>query len=262
MSERRKFAELFKQFNSHLEAAQIQGFKWGYKEFEVIDNDSGIQSSMPIDFDKTTYFVLVKRYKEMFESGNGETAEEIPYPIDGYITTIDTGKIDTDYMNSRFDKYFKLLQQDSSDKEELQKAEDELHKTFATLSQEEQKYANIFLHDIQSGEVKTEPGKCFRDYITEYLSRAKDSQVHRLVETLGLDEALLKNMMASHITESNINEFGRLDALESSVDKAKAKEYFEKVNGKQLPMPRVNSKVSKLLREFILSGGFDIYPGK
>lgn len=37
------------------------------------------------------------------------------------------------------------------------------HKTFATLSQEEQKYANIFLHDIQRGDVEVTVGKSLRD---------------------------------------------------------------------------------------------------
>ena len=184
--------------------------------------------------------------------------EDIPYPIDGYLTTIDTGKIDTDYMNSRFDKYMKLLVQDEASAEELQKAEDELHKTFATLSQEEQKFANIFLHDIQSGDVRVEEGKTFRDYITEYVERAKNDQIHRLATVLGLDEELLRSMMALSVTEDNINEYGRLDALKATVDKAKAKEYLEKVGGKKLPIPMVNIQVDKLLRSFILKGGFDI----
>ena len=58
-------------------------------------------------------------------------------------TTIDTDKIDSDYMNSKFDKYLKLLEVDEASAEELKNAEAELHKTFATLSQEEQKFANI-----------------------------------------------------------------------------------------------------------------------
>ena len=202
--------------------------------------------------------ILAKRYKEMFEPTTVEVIEDIPYPIDGYLTTIDTGKIDTDYMNSRFDKYMKLLVQDEASAEELQKAEDELHKTFATLSQEEQKFANIFLHDIQSGDVRVEEGKTFRDYITEYVERAKNDQIHRLASVLGLDEELLRSMMALSVTEDNINEYGRLDALKATVDKAKAKDYLEKVGGKKLPIPMVNIQVDKLLRSFILKGGFDI----
>lgn len=35
----------------------------------------------------------------------------MPFDIDGYITEIDTGKIDADFMNSRFDKFLKILEQ-------------------------------------------------------------------------------------------------------------------------------------------------------
>ena len=258
MSERRKFAELFRQFNEYLEAAKVQGFTWDCLEYEETDPDTGERSVVTVALDQTTYLILAKRYKEMFEPTTVEVIEDIPYPIDGYLTTIDTGKIDTDYMNSRFDKYMKLLVQDEAGAEELQKAEDELHKTFATLSQEEQKFANIFLHDIQSGDVRVEEGKTFRDYITEYVERAKNDQIHRLAIVLGLDEELLRSMMALSVTEDNINEYGRLDALKATVDKTKAKEYLEKVGGKKLPIPMVNIQVDKLLRSFILKGGFDI----
>ena len=54
-----------------------------------------------------------------------------------------TGVIDADYMNSRFVKYIKLINQTSVSEELVTQALDELHKTFAMLSQDEQKYAVI-----------------------------------------------------------------------------------------------------------------------
>ena len=69
-------------------------------------------------------------------------------------------------MNSRFDKYMKLIHQDDATAEAQEEALNELHKTFAALTQDEQKYANIFLHDIQRGDVSVEEGKSLRDYIT------------------------------------------------------------------------------------------------
>ena len=153
----------------------------------------------------------------------------MPYSIDGYLITIDTGRIDTDYMNSRFEKYLKLLFTDDSSAEDIRKAEEELHKTFATLSQEEQKYANIFLHDIQSGNINVVKGKTFKEYVVEYCSRAKDDQIHRLaVYALGLNEDMLRRLMAQHVTEANINEFGRFDELKSTIDVNVAKTYFER----------------------------------
>jgi len=112
----------------------------------------------------------------------------VPFEIDGYITEIDTGVIDADYMNSRFDKYLKTLTQDGVDLEQIQKDIDELHKSFATLTQEEQKYANIFLNDVQRGEVTLEAGKTFREYITEYQSYANNAQITDIAQQFGLDE--------------------------------------------------------------------------
>lgn len=258
-AERKKFADLFRQYNDYLEAAKVQGFTWKKLDYSIVDEDTGEVYEITMALDETTYLILVKRYKELFGEGSGLGGDDVPYDIDGYLTTIDTDKIDSDYMNSRFDKYLKLLHTNGTGAEELQTAEDELHKTFATLSQEEQKFANIFLHDIQSGDVIVNPGKTFKEYIIEYVSRAKDDQIHRLAAyALGLNEIMLRNLMAQHITEDNINEFGRFDALKATVDKAKAKAYFEAVTGLKLPIPKVNIRVDNLLRDFILKGGYDI----
>ena len=258
-SERKKFADLFRQFNDYLEAAKVQGFTWKQLEYSVVDEDTGEVHEITMLLDETTYLILVKRYKELFGPGPGTGGDDVPYDIDGYLTPIDTDKIDSDYMNSRFEKYMKLLHTHGTGAEELQKAEDELHKTFATLSQEEQKFANIFLHDIQSGDVVVVSGKTFKEYVIEYVSRAKDDQIHRLAAyALGLNELMLRNLMAQHVTEDNINEFGRFDALKATVDKARAKAYFEALTGLKLPIPKVNIKVDNLLRDFILKGGYDI----
>jgi len=258
-SERAKFAMLLKQFNDYLEAAKVQGFFWEQKDYFFTDEKTGDKESISINLDERTYLILVKRYKELFVPGSGPTNDSIPYDIDGYLTTIDTEKIDSDLMNSRFDKYMKILNTGGATAEELTKVEEELHSTFATLSQEEQKFANIFLHDIQSGDIVVSPGKKFRDYVIEYCSRSKDDQIHRIATyALGLNELMLRDIMAQHVTETNINEFGRFDALKATVDIARAKAYFEGITGQKLPAPKVNMKVDKLLRDFILQGGFDI----
>lgn len=250
----RKFAKDFKELNSYLEAAKIQGFKWEVSSYT--DDNTG--ENIEMAFDEKTYLVLVLRYKELSGGGGGGTGDDVPYDLVGYITEIDTGLIDADYMNSRFEKYLKLLNLEGASAEAVEQAETELHKTFATLSQEEQKYANIFLHDIQRGDVAITEGKTLRDYITEYLSKAKDDQIHRVAVALGVDELKLRTIMSLRLNSTNINEFGRYDDLKKTVNKAKAKEYFEKIEGTKIIPPKVNVKVDNLLREFILGGGFEI----
>lgn len=250
----KKFAKDFNEFNSYLEAAKIQGFKWNVLSY--VDEETG--EVIDVTIDENTYLILVLRYKELTGGGGGTGGDDVPYDLAGYITEIDTGLIDADYMNSKFDKYIKLLSVEGTTKEAIEQAETELHKTFATLSQEEQKYANIFLHDIQRGDVKVAEGKSLRDYINEYLSKARNDQIHRISVAIGVDENMLRNVMGLKLNENNLNEFGRYDELKKTVDKAKAKEYFEKVEGTKIIPPKVNVKVDKLLRDFIINGGYEI----
>lgn len=250
----RKFAKDFKEFNGYLEAAEIQGFRWDTTSYK--DEDTG--EVVDVAFDENIYLVLVLRYKELSSGETEMGSDDVPYDLVGYITEIDTGRIDSDYMNSRFDKYIKLLSIEGTTKEALEQAETELHKTFAMLSQEEQKYANIFLHDIQRGDVKVAEGKTLRDYINEYLSKAKNDQIHRVSVALDVDEDMLRNMMSLNLNESNLNEFGRFAELSNTVDKAKAKEYFEKVENTRIMPFKVKMKADNLLRNFILNGGYEI----
>lgn len=180
-----------------------------------------------------------------------------PYDLESYITEMDTGVIDSDYMNSRFDKYLKLLRAEDVSEEDVERAESELNKSFAMLTQEEQKYAYLFLHDIQRGDVNISPDKTLRDYINDYMLRAKTDQIHQMALDLGLDEQKLTEIMSLKLNDSNLNEFGRYDELKQTVDKTKAKEYFERIEGVNLIPPKVSIKTDKLLREFILRGGMD-----
>ena len=52
-------------------------------------------------------------------------------------------------MNSGLDKYLIIPEQPGITKKQLYQTLDELHKSFASLTQEEHKYANIFLRDLQ-----------------------------------------------------------------------------------------------------------------
>ena len=248
-----RFAKLFSSLNDYLEAAKIQGFAWKQQSYPFKNPKKVIEMA----FDENTYLILALRYKELFTDGGGGGMGDIPFDIDGHLVAIDTGRIDTNYMNSRFDKYLKVLRQEDIDQDQLQATLDELHKSFATLTQEEQKYANIFIHDVQSGSAEIEDGKPFRDYITEYQFRAKNEQICRLADVLGIDIAKLETLMNIGPTEANINEYGRFDDLKKTVVREKAAEYFVSTEDTNIPPFRLSIKIEKLLKDFILRGGFD-----
>lgn len=258
---RAKFASLFREFHGYLEAAKIQGFRWNQHTYSVEDEESGKTIEVTMEFNENAFLILAQRYKELSSASPDDPGAQdidIPYDLVGYLTEIDTGIIDANYMNSRFDKYLKLIRQEGSSEELIEQAKAELHKTFAALTQEEQKYANLFLHDIERGDVMAEDGKTLRDYITEYQFRAKDDQIHRFATIFGLDEEKLRNMMGLNLNEATINEFGRFEELKKSVDKDKAKTFFESREHIKLITPKVNMKTDQLLRQFILTGGFEV----
>lgn len=253
-----KFAKLFKELSDALEAAKIQGFGWDELTYSFEHEDD--LTSVNLAFDENAYLVLALRYKELFGGGGG-SGVDVPYDVHGYLTEIDTGHIDTNYMNEKFDKWLKRMQGSNggaSSEAEIDEMLDDLHASFASLTVEQQRYAEMVIQAAQSFDLQIKRGMSFIDYINEYQSKGKAGQLQALVDAVGVDRALLKDLMAQHVTEANINEYGRLDALKSTCDQKLARAYFEKKEGLPVPPFRVAMKLDKLLREFVLSGGFDL----
>ena len=251
LTARAAFAKQFNQFNAILEAAKIQGFTWEQSVYEFGDE---AKTQILLTIGHPQYLMLLQRYKELAGSaGVGGESEGIAFDIDSHITEIDTGKIDADYMNSRFDKYLRVLQ--SGDEKGTQATLAELHRSFASLCQEDQKIAQIFLRDIQRGDAPIDLGRTFGDYLADYKTQAKNKEIAALVSYLGIDQAKLIALMNTHLTQANINEYGRFDDLRATVDQQKAKAYFDGLEGKALPMLRVNIKAANLLKNFLLPGG-------
>ncbi|MFA6667719.1 MAG: type I restriction endonuclease subunit R, partial [Bacilli bacterium] len=251
-STKAKFSKLFRQLNESLEAAKIQGFKWD----DVEETNCLDENKLEMKFGENDYLNLALRYKELPLSNDKEKSEDVPYEIDGYLTEINTGLIDTNYMNSKFDKYLKAL--NSNNSEEKKKTLAELHRTFASLTQDEQKYAAIFLRDIERGDANIVIGKTLRDYITEYQVKAKNDQITKCASVFGLDENYLRQFMKKKITYKTINEFGRFDKLKHSINIHLARKYFEWKESAKLSIPKTHMKIDEFLRKFILDGGFEI----
>lgn len=250
INEVKKFASLFKSMDKALESATIQGFKWNKIEYEFGEGSN--KHTIKLLIDEIIYNVLLQRYKEIPKIV--VVGGSLPFDIDYYLVETSTGTINADWMNSRFKKYLVALQTDV----DVDKAKEEVAKTFSTLSQDEQKYANIFLHDIESGLIVVEEGKTLKDYITEYQEKAKNDQIHKFSIKIGVDETQLRDLMKLNINEDNINEFGRFDKLKETINKKTAKIYFDTLDSTNYPIFKINQKVDEILRKFILDGGFEL----
>lgn len=252
-----KFAKLFNLFNQHLEAAKIQGFDWKQSIYSF--DEKGKKYEVTLVIDEQTYLSLVLRYKELVGKGEriGMSGGDVPFDVNGYLTEIDTGKIDANYMNSRFDKYLKELN-NNQDVASIETTLNELHKSFSSLTQSEQKYAKLFIHDLQRGDAQLIDGYTFRDYINTYKDNAENAQVNVVVDALGLDKKLLLTLLSDSVNEKNLNDFGRFDALKETVDKAKAKAYFEKQDGITISLFKLNIRIEQFLKQFIFSRTNDL----
>lgn len=255
---RGQFAKLFRVYNAYLESAKVQGFYWEKTTYKTPEDED-----ISITHNEHQYNTLVQRYKELFGVRSGEGGEigpfeDLPYEIDSHLTEINTGQIDNDYMNYNFERYIHALEQPNISYEELEGLLNDLSSSFATLPQEEQEFAEIFMYDIQSGNIVLEPGKTCREYITEYMISVKQKRISHLSEVIGVNYEMLKNIMDAHVTEQNIDEFGRFSQLLRSVDINKARNYFREVLGKEVSVPATYIETDKLLRKFILRNGFDI----
>ena len=246
LAARAAFAREFKELTSILEAANIQGFSWEKTEYEAED-----VTSVTLGFSHEQYLTLLQRYKEL-GAGSSNGGGSIPFDIDSHITEIDTGKIDADYMNSRFDKYLKVLESEGKDSKEQTLVE--LQRSFASLSQQEQKFAEILLRDIHRGDVQVNADRTFRDYLADYQAQAQNEEIEAVVRILGVDREKLDTLKNSNPTETNLNEYNRFDELKVTIDKEKAKSYFDERTGKSVSAATVNMDAEELLRQFILYG--------
>ena len=210
-------------------------------------------------FDEMTYLILLARYKEMASGGGGGRGGDVPYDVKIHITEYDTAKIDAEYMNTRFEKFLKLIQGEY-DQDTLDKTLTDLHKSFSMLSAEEQKYANVFLHDVQAGNARIIPGKSFRDYVSDLMKGAENARIKRVVRRLGCYERLLREMLAKKVTKETIEAHGKFDELKASVDYIRATEFFIVVERQNFRESRLAMLVDAYLRYFLLSGGQDPYP--
>ena len=249
-ADKAKFAQLFQSLNKFLYASRLQGFTWDNLTQTMPDG-----TVIEVFVDEETYNILLQRYHEL-ATGSSEGGDEIPYDIDTQISELATGKINTDYMNANFTKFVRSLQANDPT-EEQQRLLNSLHKSFATMSQEEQTYANLFLTDFMNGEIQLEEGKTLHDYIVEYQTRARDNRTQRFADALGLNVDLLRDAMRRVTSESSVTN-AILNPIKDSMDREKAKSYFEWKEHISLSMRKVITRVDDFLRRFLLQGGFDI----
>ena len=249
--DRNMFAKCFCEMTHLLEAAKLQGFVWEKNEYEF--QHGSTYTKVKMELDEQTYLILLQRYRELFEKGGGgDPTDPWEYAIDTYITETGTGTIDAEYIDSKFQKFIKNLYTEGPGSELTKAALEELCKTFATLSQNDQRTALIILHDIQSGDLHLDKGKTIYDYIAEYQISELKKQIMNLSEATGINASQLINLMSQDVNEQNLNEFNRFENLKLTLDLQKTRNFLVKITGAAVPPFLVMPKADQILRKFIL----------
>ena len=249
---RNMFAKRFAELTHFIERAKLQGFVWEKTEYEF--RHSKDVTTVKMLLDERTYEVMRQRYKELFADraqGNGGD-DDVPYQIEAYITETGTGTIDAEYLDSKFRKYVKNLYTEGPGSENTRRAVQDLHKSFASLSQDDQVTAILILHDIERGDLHLEQGKTLQDYIANYQKRESNRLVDTFAEATGLDKKKLREMINLGLTEKNINEFNRFNELLETLDSNKKVAFVEKVFGKKMKSFIVNIKMKDIVKEFVI----------
>lgn len=245
-----KFSKLFTSFNCLIASAKLQDMEWNKDRYEF-ENGQVVARQ----FSKEEYNSLLQRYKEIERTGREGNPNEPPYDLDPSITSISADLVDANYLNSKFKKFLIVL--NGGDEKARNDALDELHKTFSTLTQEEQKQANNIIHDIYSGELVPTADKTIKDYITEYMVRLSNENLRKFADFIGVKLADFKEFMVD-VDRNNPDAFGRLTQLKRLVDRSHLRESLQKKEGHTISIPKANIELDVLLRKYIDENGFDI----
>ncbi|MBC1474078.1 type I restriction endonuclease subunit R [Listeria grandensis] len=240
-----QFVKLFNELNDILIAAKLQGFVWEQREY---DNDG---KKVELQFTEEEYMILVLRYNEIERSSGGESVGKVPLDVPYHPIPMHKTIVDSDFFNKLFTQFVGLAQSDSS-KEKVEEALNELHSKFATLTREQQDYAEIVIQDIQNGKLTVDGEIDFLKLISEYQYSYEMKELTEFADHFGIDVEELKRIKNNVTNERNLNQYGQFNSLKDSVNFDKARAFIEKEHGKELQPFKINQIIDTKLRAFIL----------
>lgn len=247
-----KFVLAFNNICSIIESTKIQGFRWTKNQYKFKHKEGEI-TTITLPFNERTFEILRQRYRELFTQVRkvNSGGEVPPYDIDPSLTTSSAEKINHEYMESKFKKYIKEIQMYGSDGQAAQDILNALRQSFAFLSQDDQKLANIIINDIQRGDLEIQENDSFTDLINRYRSTKRDKAIHLFCEKWYIPEKQFRIFTKQFTTLARINQYGNLDKLLTYVDKEKVAERLSHETGKKVPVFKATMELTKAISNFM-----------
>lgn len=250
-ADKKLFSDLFNNLNLYIERAIPELFTFSQRKYETDD-----LGTIEVLLDQYTYEIWKQRYNELIKSV--PEGEPIIYDIKSYLTEISSDEITKAYLESKYVEFIKDLS-NGAPKEKIDEILNELKKQFAVLSIDDQRTADRILEDILAGDLKGfDPTKSFKDYIDLYNHNILLENIIKLCNGFGFNRDLVTKIMSYHLKEENLNRYGRFDHIMDTIDYDRAKSKLEEMEGVSVPPFKVHQKASKILKSFILNGGFSI----
>ena len=114
----------------------------------------------------------------------------------------------------------------------------------------------MLLHDVQTG-YRVDGTKSFRELLTERMIKDRRSRDQKFADAFGIDVEMLRAFFNVVVDDNRLNEFNRFENIVRTVDRDKANAYFAQ-KGENIARPKLLARIRRELRNYILSGGFDI----
>ncbi|MBR3611379.1 MAG: type I restriction endonuclease subunit R [Oscillospiraceae bacterium] len=250
------FADLFNNISNYYYCSIPQLFTWSQKTY--ITEDAG---EVTVLLDEMTYEILHQRYSEIPRTGS--SGGDMIYDIKAFLTEISSNEIDRAFMESKFSEVLKDLS-NGAKPEDIKTLLDELKSNFTILSAENQITAEAILEDIYSGELQNfDENKTLAEYIEIYNRSKLKANIEKFADAFGIDRDKLSRIMTCNLKEDNLLQGGLFDQIISTLDRARAKETMEVIEGVEIKAHRVLQKAERYLKNFILShGDIGILEGK
>ncbi|WP_163555745.1 type I restriction endonuclease subunit R [Helicobacter suis] len=248
----KEFLKDFKQLYTTVRSAQIQGFKWDQKQYNLSDAEQSLlkepQKPVILELDEETFKMYLQKYKSIVDSlekrKREKGIEEPGFEIDYSIIEQDEGmRIDFEYVK-------KLL---------LEKNQEKLDRYIQTLPpQEREPFREFLQHHLPQNWQEVGLKACY----DQFKKLKQDEKLQEVVQVLGVDIELLRKCVEEcqklpKKEPSWSKSFGKFlssalfDKLEKSADKQRAKAYFESKEGRELSENDVINAIWAFLKDFL-----------
>ena len=251
--DRQKIANLINELADLMISSKIQGYNDGKNNIEQHISKDEI---FIMHFSYDIYLRLLQRYRELFNrSVDGKQIEKVPYGFNPIIAQSNKARVDYNFFNSKFKKWYKIYQQYKDvdgHKEEIEEALNEFNGSYLSLSPEDQEIVKNIIFEVRTGELFLKENETLIDCINAKKAEKENDSIKRFCEIFGYDEKLVREILKQEVTEANINEYGRRDKISNTLDIEKAEKYFIEKFGHKISRGKIVQKSEAKLNEFIL----------